>query len=177
MFYLLVPAIVACCRRLGRWQTLGAIYLLSVAFRVLCSRLNHPSLSIQLPGQLCFFVIGAFVYFYYPWFIKHSNWMWLAAIVSYSLSHYFGWVIFRALGVGLGVMCVGLLLPYRRGPTKYGDFSYGIYVFHFPVIQTFVSLGIMSAYPYPALGLVCFTVGLVALASWNFIEKPFLRRV
>ena len=177
MFYLLVPAIVVCCRRLGRWQTLGAIYLISITFRALCSHLNRPSLSIQLPGQLCFFAVGALVYFYYPLFRKHRIWMWLIAIISYSLSLYLGWIIFRAVGVALGVMCLGLLLPYRRGLTKYGDFSYGTYVFHFPVIQIFVSLGIVSAFPNMALGLILFTVGLIATASWNFIEKPFLRRI
>lgn len=176
MFYLLVPAIVACCRRLGRWQTLSAIYFASVSFRIWCSHLNHPSLSNQLPGQLCFFAVGAMVYFYYPWFRTHRTWMWLCAVISYSLSLYLGWIVFRALGVALGVMCLGLLVPNRRGLTKYGDFSYGTYVFHFPVVQTFVSLGVVSAYPNIALGLVCFTVGLLAIASWNFVEKPFLRR-
>jgi peptidoglycan/LPS O-acetylase OafA/YrhL len=149
---------------------------MSVLFRALCSHLNRPSLSIQLPGQLCFFVVGALVYFYYPLFKKHPIWMWLIAIISYSLSLYLGWIIFRAVGVALGVMCLGLLLPYRPGLTRHGDFSYGTYVFHFPVIQLFVSLGIVSAYPNMALGLIFFTVGLIAMASWNFIEKPFLRR-
>src|ERR1700733_12587523 len=120
MFYLLVPAIVACCHRFGRWQTLSSIYFISIGFRTVCDHLNYPLLSKQLPGQLCFFAVGALVYFYYPLFRKYRLWMWPTAVISYSLSLYLGWIIFRAVGVALGVMCLGLLLPYRRGLTKYG---------------------------------------------------------
>jgi len=66
-------------------------------------------MAVQLPGQLCFFVIGSLTYHYYPWFLRCRHWIWTGAIVSYLLSLYLGWITFRAIGVGLGVMCVGLL--------------------------------------------------------------------
>jgi len=176
MFYLLVPAIVKCCRLLGRWQTLTGMFLLSVGYRVVCSHLNHPRMEIQLPGQLCFFVVGSLVYYYYPWFKNHRRWMWPCAIISFILSFCLGWIALRAIGVALGVMCAGLLLPPWRGPTKYGDFSYGTYVFHFPVIQAFIALGVVSAYPNLALWLICITVVLLAVTSWYLIERPCLQK-
>jgi peptidoglycan/LPS O-acetylase OafA/YrhL len=174
MFYLLVPAIVACGRRFGHCQTLSGIFVLSVGYRVIFSQLHHPSMALQLPGQLCFFVIGSLTYHYYPWFRRRRHWMWTVALVSYLLSLYLGWIAFRAIGVGLGVMCLGLLLPCLRGPTKYGDFSYGTYVFHFPVIQAFISRGIVNAVPFVALGLICLTTGCLAIASWFLVERPWL---
>jgi peptidoglycan/LPS O-acetylase OafA/YrhL len=174
MFYLLVPAIVACGRRFGHCETLSGIFLLSVGYRVLCSHLHHPLLAVQLPGQLCFFVIGSLTYYYYPWFQRCRHWMWTTALISYLLSVFLGWIAFRAIGVGLGVMCLGLLLPCMRGPTKYGDFSYGTYVFHFPVIQAFISRGIVNAVPNAALGLICLTTGCLAIASWYLVERPWL---
>jgi peptidoglycan/LPS O-acetylase OafA/YrhL len=174
MFYLLVPAMTACGRRFGHGETLSGIFLLSVIYRALCFRMNQRTMALQLPGQLCFFVMGSLTYHYYPWFLRCRHWIWTSAIVSYLLSLYLGWITFRAIGVGLGVMCVGLLLPCLRGPTKYGDFSYGTYVYHSPVVQAFISLGIVKAAPVAALGLICLTTGCLAIASWHLIERPWL---
>ncbi len=85
MFYLLVPGIVVLCRRLGRWQVLSIIFFLSAVYRTACEGAGHPSLAMQLPGQLCYFAIGSLVYYYYPWFCKHGTWMWATAISSYLL--------------------------------------------------------------------------------------------
>lgn len=176
LFYLLVPLIVWCCDRLGRFRTLGGIFLLSVLYRILCSRLNHPSLEAQLPGQLCFFVVGSATYYYYPWFKRNRRWMWAAALASYVVASCGDWIAFRAIGVALGVMCLGLLLPCLPRPAKHGDFSYGTYVLHYPVVQTFISLGMVRDFPYLALLAICLTIGLLAVASWHLVEKPFLRR-
>ena len=101
--------------------------------------------------------------------------MWISAVVSYLLWLCLDWITLRALAVGLGVMCVGLLLPCLRGPTKYGDFSYGTYVYHSPVVQAFISRGIVTAAPLAALGLIGLTTAFMAMASWHFIEKPWLK--
>lgn len=54
---------------------------------------------------------------------------------------------------------------------KYGDFSYGLYIFAFPIQQTliFVSKNSMS----PFLNFICTTVLALgcAFVSWNLIEK------
>jgi len=55
-----------------------------------------------------------------------------------------------------------------------GDYSYGIYLYGFPVQQAIVaSTGIQS----PLLLFVCAVVPVVAIAilSWHFVEKPTLR--
>ena len=57
---------------------------------------------------------------------------------------------------------------------KYGDLSYGIYIWHFPVVQTFISLHLFDSRPIVALCLLILTVLLLALLSWHLIEKPFL---
>lgn len=59
---------------------------------------------------------------------------------------------------------------------KYGDLSYGIYLFHFPIIQILFAIGAFSVYPW--LGLVAVLVFTIFCAwmSWHFIEKRVLRR-
>jgi peptidoglycan/LPS O-acetylase OafA/YrhL len=57
-----------------------------------------------------------------------------------------------------------------------GDFSYGMYLYAFPVQQTFVSLG-GASWPLPPFMAACFAVTLgCAFASWHVVESPALRR-
>jgi peptidoglycan/LPS O-acetylase OafA/YrhL len=176
MFYLSVPAIVWLCRRIGKFQVLGGLFLMSVVYATTMRRLHHPTLATQLPGQLCFFMVGALAYYYRDWCTRNWRWAWLIAISCYLVSTLSGWIAFRAIGVSLGVICFGLLFPSLGQPAKHGDFSYGTYVFHFPVIQTFIAVGLFKSHPELALGLILLSVAALSCTSWNLIEKPFLRR-
>ena len=56
---------------------------------------------------------------------------------------------------------------------EYGDFTYGTYVFSFPVQQILVSKGIIN--PYNLFFITIAIVLPLAVLSWKFIESPFLR--
>jgi peptidoglycan/LPS O-acetylase OafA/YrhL len=174
MFYLLVPGIVALSRRLGQWQVLSVIFFLSAIYRTLCEGRGHPSLATQLPGQLCYFAIGSLVYYYYSWFCRHRIWMWAIAISSYLAYLTIDGILLRAFSISFIVLCFAFLFPRFRGPTKYGDFSYGIYVFHCPIIQTLTALGLFQVYPRLAVAVALCSVAIISIASWNLIERPFL---
>ncbi|MEO8158532.1 MAG: acyltransferase [Betaproteobacteria bacterium] len=56
-----------------------------------------------------------------------------------------------------------------------GDFSYGMYLFAFPVQQTMVHYG-GAALPLPANIMICFLITLFCAAiSWHWIEQPWLQ--
>ena len=175
-FYLAVPLIVWLCRRCGVAWTLGSIFVLSSIFRMWMDAKGHQSLAVQLPGQLAYFALGAGIYFYYPWFLVHRNSMWLLAITCAVAGCFWGVFPLRAIGIPLCVMCIGFLLPTYRGVTRYGDFSYGTYVLHFPTIQLLISLGLFSLAPYWALLIAATSVSLIAVFSWFEVESRFLRR-
>jgi peptidoglycan/LPS O-acetylase OafA/YrhL len=59
---------------------------------------------------------------------------------------------------------------------KFGDVSYGIYLYHFPAIQLLVHMGIFSLNPWIGLGLALLLTFSLALLSWHLIEKKLLRR-
>lgn len=174
MFYFFAPLLVYICRRCGRWQTLAGVFLLSLIYKSICEQFHHDSLALQLPAQLGFFSIGAFVYYYYPWFVKHGKPFWIVALFSYAAYLFTDWMFFRVIGISLFVMCVGLLFPIRKGQIRSGDFSYGVYVFHFPVIQIFLAVGIFHRYPLLSAGLISVIVACVSFASWHLVEKPYL---
>jgi peptidoglycan/LPS O-acetylase OafA/YrhL len=66
---------------------------------------------------------------------------------------------------------VGWMNRFGRG----GDFSYGMYLYAFPVQQTLAWVG-GAAWPYAAYLAACFLLCLAcAVASWHGIEHPALR--
>lgn len=56
---------------------------------------------------------------------------------------------------------------------KYGDFTYGTYIFSFPIQQILVSKGFIN--PYNLFFITIAIVLPLAVLSWKFIESPFLR--
>lgn len=58
---------------------------------------------------------------------------------------------------------------------KYGDFSYGMYIYAFPVQQTFIVLLGASIHPLFLTLVASVAVFLLSYLSWNFVEKPCLK--
>jgi peptidoglycan/LPS O-acetylase OafA/YrhL len=172
MFYLAVPIIVWLCRRLQRDAVLGTLFLLSIVYRVTLAR--HESLSLQLPGQLSFFMIGALIYYHLPFFMKHGKWIMLASAVGYGLHVWTGWFFLRPASIAALTLGASLLLPQVKGPTRWGDFSYGTYILHYPIIQLIVAAGLFNVHPWRAFALTLILVAIAAPLSWFFVEKPSL---
>ncbi len=59
---------------------------------------------------------------------------------------------------------------------KYGDFSYGIYITHFPILQVLISAGAFGYSPILGLAVAGVLVFITAYVFWHFIEKPFLKK-
>lgn len=68
-------------------------------------------------------------------------------------------------------------LGLKRPPAiRFGDLSYGIFLFHFPVLQVIVALSPFRL-PWWALATLATPIaGLIAFASWTLVERPVLRR-
>ncbi|MDQ6734077.1 MAG: acyltransferase, partial [Nitrospirota bacterium] len=145
MFYIMVPIIVWLCRRLHRDAVLWTIFVASIIFRVAMAR--HETLALQLPGQLSFFMIGALIHYHLPFFEKNGKWLMLAAALLYLLHIQTGWFFLRPAAVASLTLGASLLLPAVKGPTRWGDFSYGTYVLHWPIIQLVVATSLYRSYP------------------------------
>ncbi|TKB98232.1 acyltransferase family protein [Pedobacter cryotolerans] len=57
---------------------------------------------------------------------------------------------------------------------NFGDFSYGIYIYHFPIIQI-ILLTKSNFTPWMLVIITIIPTFFLAFLSWNFIEKPALR--
>lgn len=172
MFYVSVPIIVWLCRKLNRDAVLVAIFVLSVIFRLATA--SHEKVAIQYPGQASFFMVGALVYYHLASFKANGKWLVALGAIAYAANVFTGWFIFRPIAIPLLVLGAAFLLPQFKGPAKYGDFSYGTYILHWPLVQLMVASGLFFVHPWlgvaASLALVC----MAAVLSWFFVEKPAL---
>lgn len=102
----------------------------------------------------------------------------IVAVALFALTYALGGTIFYEVSekffIGYCLLWIAFLTPKRhRDLTRYGDMSYGIYIFAFPIQQTIFLLlpGINS----PSLFVLSVLATVpVALFSWHVIEKPSL---
>ena len=59
--------------------------------------------------------------------------------------------------------------------TRFGDTSYGLYIWAFPIQQVVVLLVGNDANPWLVIGIATPVVWLLALVSWRLVERPALR--
>ena len=185
MFYLSVPALAWLGRRFGRSAVLVAAYLFAIvwaeAFAALAARTGsslYAKLAYQLPGQLGYFAAGALCYCHLPALQKH----WPAAAVLGGAGlivarHALALpLVIEPAALALLVVYLALGLRYLGNFARFGDFSYGIYIIHVPVLQTLVAYGVFAENALRGLALAIALVLALALACWHLVEKPFLRR-
>ncbi len=166
MFYLTVPIIVWLCRRFRRDAVLLALFVASLLFRIAFAA--NEKIAIQLPGQLSYFLVGALIYYHLAFFKRHGAWIMAAALATYALHAWTGLFLFRPAAIATLTLGACLLLPQVKGPTRWGDFSYGTYIFHYPIVQVFVAAGLFRVHPWGAL--------LLLLRHGRHRRKPLLVR-
>lgn len=170
-FYVCVPFIVWLCRKYGHDIILPLLIVLSIVYKEMTS----GPISHQLPAQLAYFLTGTLVYYHLSWFKRKGLWIVAAAAVAYIIYSVTGWIFLQPCSISILTIGSCYLLPHFEGPAKWGDFSYGAYVLHFPIIQSLVALGLFSYNPWFALMTVLVLVSVSAVLSWKFVESPFLK--
>lgn len=182
MFYLSVPLFVFLFRKFAHLPVLILTYSLSVAyagfFAVVAERTGsgvYLELGRQLPGQLSYFMAGAFLYYFLPLFERRTEYFIVAAILTLASNLYFPLPLLEPFAIAIMVVYFGLFL-YAGNFGKYGDFSYGIYILHFPVIQLLLFSGWFRDSPWCFLLAVVLITTSSAIALWHLVEKRFLFR-
>jgi peptidoglycan/LPS O-acetylase OafA/YrhL len=181
-FYCMVPVFAYLCGRAGKWRVLAMLLVASLAWRLgfeLVGRMTDngfwSKLAIQAPGQFAFFIAGAIAYERTRDGLPPPQlWMAVAAAAAYALSSDVAHELVAPIAVGIIVYWAAIAAPYVGRASRYGDFSYGIYLYHWPVIQTFIALGLFAASPSGAAFVAIATVLALAICSWYLLERRFL---
>ena len=155
--------------------SLIVLYFLSLVFLNYFEMAGKASISRQLPGSLCYFIGGMLLYFNFDKFIKHKNILFIIAIVTVWLDLILKIKLFSPIMISIIVLYIAYSFKFLNNFGKYGDFTYGIYIFHFPIIRVFATLGLFANYNPFFMGFVCMIVVIgVGIASWHLYEKRFL---
>jgi len=122
------------------------------------------------------FFVGAAFYIYRS-YILLSSWLFLFAIVILSLS---------SINNDLFFIIYSILLPYLifyiayipagrvRKYNEVGDYSYGMYIYAFPVQQSVAAM--IPNVSFVNMMAIAFGITLIlAIFSWHLIEKKFLK--
>lgn len=176
-FYFAVPLIFLLFGKNNKYRNLSLIvlYFLSLIFLNYFEMAGKSQISRQLPGSLCYFIGGMLIYFHFETFIKHKNTLFIIAIITVWIDLILHIKLFSPIMISIIVLYIAYSLKFLNNFGKYGDFTYGIYIFHFPIIRVFAALGLFAGYNPFFMSFVCMLVVIgVGIASWHLYEKKFL---
>ena len=184
-FYLLVPLLAYILHKSKRsWIWLVAIYVGSViwsnVFMYLSDHTGKPLylfLEHQLPGCLSYFAAGMFAYQYKDQFMKYRHWIILPAIGIVVFEKMMGLSWLQPAGNAAVLLWCAYSLPKLNKLEWLGNFSYGMYLYHCPILMVMMSLGAFQAMNV-WVASVCFIAIVIALAalSWYTLEKRFINK-
>lgn len=183
MFYLTVPIIGVLIKKFRKIIIFLIIYIASMIYYESFMYLGELKdkniyflLAKQLPGQMSFFIMGAMIYYYFDNFKKYSHVYLIISAFLYLV--YYEYDIRFVLPISLGILVIyfATIFKFIGNFGKYGDFSFGIYIWHFPIIQVFLHFNLFSYSPILAFVFLIATVLSFSIISWKFIEKPFLSK-
>ncbi|WP_240470934.1 acyltransferase family protein [Schaalia suimastitidis] len=163
------------------WPT-GVLFVISVLAHVGIERLNpyidnNYDLSLLI-FMLPYFLGGAIIYQLRERLPMRGRYALLALVISLILI-----ATFPAYGKQLAspsmaylILYLGTVLP-SPSIIKTHDISYGVYLFHFPVIQFLITLGADRLGFLPLLALSAGITIFLSILSWFGIERAAMRWV
>jgi peptidoglycan/LPS O-acetylase OafA/YrhL len=156
------------------------LYLFQIEGSFISDRLHGSALYgkvwylWRLDTQSLYFLSGAILYLLADKVPVSSKWAWLLG-GSFLVVTCFGLYIYLA-PVLLGYLLLVLAGSFRYSAfEKMGDYSYGIYVYHYPIQQTLVFFGLNNSDLGPFMATALLIVLPLAVLSWYCIEEPALR--
>jgi len=182
MFYLSLPVIVWFLRKVGNFKGIVFLYMSSLVYVYVMGLMiqSHGGIYVelqrQLPGQLTYFLSGAALYYFYEKFVQKSVWLFCVAVLVYTAEYFYAVALLKPMALAVMVIYLGCVAKSVGNFGKYGDMSYGVYIYHCTVLQIFVALGMFGGSPLIVLSIIILIVLLLSLLSWHYIERPFLAK-
>lgn len=190
LFYLFVPLMHYLCQRFGTKKIVGIIFGLSCiwkyGFAWLASIYHTPAvytldptrnfysqMKEQVPAQLVYFLAGVLLLLYFDKLKRHFLSIAGISVCFFLVDHWFAKGALDVFWIS-GLVFVFGFWRYFGNFSKYGDFSYGVYIVHYPILQTLIALGIASLNPAVCLVVCLSLVGLASALMWHLVEKRFL---
>jgi peptidoglycan/LPS O-acetylase OafA/YrhL len=130
---------------------------------------------VEAPRLATFFLSGSIFYLYRD-MIPHTRAMLALGVIALAATCFAGlsWTLPIFGTYALFYLAFSRTLRLHHFG-KFGDFSYGLYLFAYPIQQLLVQrLGLTIA-PLELFALSLIITLAIAMMNWHFVEKPFLR--
>ena len=151
------------------------IYSLSVAYMFAVDYLGIEKLLVQFPAQVRLFMVGIMLYVFFDKF-KNKNIYFLAIsslilIVLFKDFEYFKYILYPFC---VGFMMICLVYFVKKIKINF-DFSYSLYILHFPVIQLALYFEINPTNPIISFVVLFAVILVLSYFSEKYIEKRFIK--
>jgi len=191
VFYLFVPIIHYLSNRFGTKIIVGGLFLLSCiwkyGFALLdtmysshgiysldSSRSFYSQMETQFPGQLLYFCAGILLLVCFDTLKHHFLGIAVISTGLFLLDHWLTRGTLDVLWIS-GLVFVFGFWRYFGSFSKYGDFSYGVYIVHFPILQVLAAIGLAAMNPAIFLAVSLLLIGPASVLMWHLVEKRFLK--
>ena len=179
-FYLSVPLFywLVGVKKINFYGLIIIVYVLSVIYYMYFLSIDNYRIAKQLPGALAFFATGIVFYKNFSLLHKWKDYIIIPCLILFALEHYiFKTQILKPIVFGFMVFYIAYSFRFLNNFGKYGDFTYGIYIYHFPVIQLFAFLSLFNKYPPFIMCAIVLAITLtLAILSWYLVELPYLSK-
>lgn len=179
-FYLLIPVFYWITKsKKSKTHVFGIIvYLVSIIYFNYFVHIDMYRIAKQLPGALAFFMTGIVLYKNFDFFIIWKHHFIIPCLLIFIIEHYvFNTHLLKPFAYGFMVFYMAYNLKWLNYFGKYGDITYGVYIYHFPIIQVFVYFGFFNTYnPLLVSVILLMIVVILSTLSWHFLELNFLSK-
>jgi len=185
-FYILLPFILYILNKSkNKSILLVTIYILSVIynyyFQYLFTTTNNPfysTLAHQLPAFLSYFTCGIALYYYFDIFIKRKNILFILGTIIYIIEYKLHIEILSPMALSFIIFAIAYSNFKLYKFSKHGDLSYGIYIYHFPLINLSLYFGFFDNFNSYLTALILIIILLIiSYISWHLLESYFLKKV
>ncbi len=150
------------------------LYMLTHFFIVKTTYIKFVDLLTLFFISSCFYVYRRKIVLSFKLFLISLTIFIIGIIISYKISGLFEY--FRFLSLPYIIIYIAYCkVPYINNFGKYGDFSYGIYLWAYPVSQTLIYFWLDKFNVFTYILSVFIITLSVAILSFKFIEKPALQ--
>jgi len=159
---------------LGLFVSFWLLYALDIVIPGVAAKVSPYFLDIQNLKLSVYFLSGAVFYLYAPEILIDLKVLLFALSVLILSLKYQYYPTIAPILLSYIVFCTAIYLPFSSFD-KYGDFSYGLYIYAFPVQQTLTFFG-YNKYGFFAYFILSFVLTLLlSIGSWFFVEQPCLK--
>jgi len=186
LFYVLIPFWMFFCKR---WGNLLSWIVVLIAVQCADLLILHTAWGSSSEMYLfhigylipfAFFTTGSLLYLYREQLETYAPQILPVCLLMFLGAYLVGKqnmpLILRVVPLAILVIIIGGYFCYLGNWGRFGDLSYGIYIYHFPILQTLIAMGILTTMPLVG-AIIAITLTIAAgLVSWHWIEKPFLSK-